>query len=525
MYKTGTSRAQRELCPESLDERIPAKHMVRVIDAFVDGLDLHVFGFRKVVTAATGQRPYDPADLFKLYLYGYSNRIRASRPLMRECTRNIEVMWLINNLTPDFRTSADFRAFNAGPILRAFKAFVTFLRGEKLLGKEQTVDGTKIRANNSKKKSFTPELTAKKLAYIEDQTQQFERYLASMDENDKREKGTCLDIPAEQIPAKLKELKARKAKYQGYQKRFKAGETQILETDPDCRTLHSKDGLHPAYNVQTVTETQNHFITNFEVTNANTDQNQLSVMGEIVKQELKRDIVHFIADKGYDSRADIEKCLMNGIIPDVGLKYDKDERVFNLEYEERQITEELRQSTKPEAIQACLHAGVLPVCYEGTNIQVEAQSRTTLSCFIRHEDGTVTCPMGRQLFKHMDKKYGTVYGSQDACRTCPNRCTDSKDAKTVLIGYNSNCVPILMFGNPKHPVQAIPEDAKISPNNHAMSVKKRCQTKVKLTIKRDIPRQQIRKETVEHPFGTVKWYDGAYYFLCRRNEKSQPKLR
>lgn len=519
MYKTGNSREQYEMLPASLDERIGKNHMVRVIDLFVEGLDLYVLGFRKSVTAATGRRPYNPGDLLKLYLYGYINRIRATRPLMRECERNIEVMWLINHLTPDFRTIADFRAFNKRSIRRAFKVFVNILRDARMLGEELTVDGTKIRASNGMKQSYTPELTAKKLAYIEEQVKQFEDYLNAMEENDRHETGQRLEIPAEEIPAKLAELKGRIAKHKGYEKRFKAGETQILTTDPECRTLHSKDGLHPAYNVQTVVETENHFITNYEVTTANTDQNQLSVMGEMVKEELKRDCVHLIADKGYDSRADIEKCVMNGIIPDVGLKYDKDERIFNLEYEKRDITQAQRESRKPEDIQACLHAGILPECYEGSNIAVEIQERSCLSCFIRHEDGTVTCPMGRQLYKHSDKKYGTKYGSQEACRTCPNRCTDSKDTKTVLIGYNSNVVPIYMYGNPKHPVQAIPQDAIISPNNHALHRKGRADKKVKLTIKRDIARQQVRKETAEHPFGTVKWYDGAYWFLCRGKEK------
>ncbi len=522
MYKAGVDRRQLVLFPTNLDAMIPAGHAVRVIDAFVDGLDMEVLGFRKCRPAKTGTPPYDPKDLYKLYLYGYINHIRTSRRLNRECRRNIEVMWLIGGLTPDFRTIADFRAFNKGALKRAFRLFVMILREEGLLGNELTVDGTKIRANNSIKKSFTPEVTQKKLEYIEAQIAQFEAYLTDMDAREAERGAMEFEIPKEGVALKLEDLKRRAGKYRAYQKRFAEGETQILETDPECRTLHSKDGLHPAYNIQTVVDTKNHFITNYETTVANTDQNQLSEMGEAAKAELHREVVHLIADKGYDSRADIEKCLMNGIIPDVGLKYDKDERVFNLDYVEPEngaIAEEVKQSTKPEDIQRCLHAGVLPACYENTNIAVEVQKQEQISCFLRHADGRVTCPMGRELFKHRDLKYGVRYGRKEACRTCPHRCTESKDTKTVSIGYNTNCVPILMYGNPKFPVQQIPKDAIISPNNHALDRKKSVPQKVKLTIRKDIRRQQIRKETAEHPFGTIKWYHGAYFFLTRGKEK------
>ncbi len=527
MYKMGADRNQMVICPPSLEDMIPANHIVRVIDAFVDGLDMVVLGFRKSITAGIGQHPYDPKDLYKLHLYGYINRIRASRRLAKECKRNIEVMWLLRGLTPDFRTIADFRAFNTAALVRAFRLFVQILREMKLLGSEFTVDGTKIRANNSIKKSFTKEVTGKKLSHIEEQIRNYEReyeaYLTDAEKCDREKEKKALEIAIgispKEIPAKLKALRERAKKYRGYMKRFDAGEKQILETDPDCRTLHSKDGLHPAYNPQTVVETRNHFITNFNLTNANTDQNQLSVTGEIVKQELHREVVHLIADKGYESREDIEKCLMNGIIPNVGFKYDKDERVFNPEYREAEITEEIRQSTKPEAIQTCLHAGVLPKCYEGTNISVEVQNQNLLSCFIRHEDGHVTCPMGRELFYHSDKPMGKVYGSKEACRTCPNRCTDGRNEKRVQFGPCTNCVPVLLYGDPRFPVQQIPPNARISPNNHTLDRKDNAAKKVRLTIARDIPRQKLRMQVAEHPFGTVKWYDGYHHYLLRGKEK------
>lgn len=518
-YEEGKHRNQREIYAPSLDEQIAADNPVRVVDAFVDGLEMGGSGFEKSEPAWTGRPGYDPRDMLKLYLYGYINRVRSSRRLQRECERNIEVKWLINSLEPDFRTISDFRKNNRLAIKETFKVFVVILQEAKLLGGEMTLDGTRIRANNSIKRSFTPEVTARKLQYIEEQIQKLEAYLNAMDSYDEREETLHLDIPREQMPEKLKELRERANRYRGYQARFQEGEKQILETDPESRTLHSKDGLHPAYNIQTVTETTNHFITNFETTTANTDQGQMSGMGAIIKEELKRDVVHLIADKGYESRQDIEECLLNGIIPDVGLKYDKEERVFNLDYREADIAPEQKASSRPEDIKACLHAGVLPDCYEGTNIGVEVQERGVLSCFIRHEDGTVTCPMGRTLYKHQDKKYGTQYGSREACRSCPNRCTGGKGEKTVLIGYNSNVVPAVMYGHLRYPLQQLPQGYVISPNNHSLNRNDQARETVKITIKRDKARQQIRKETAEHPFGTVKWYDGMQCFLCRGKEK------
>ena len=314
-YIKGQDRKQHEMLPPSLDERIATDHMVRVIDAFVEGIDIERMGFTHAEPADTGRNPYDPRDLLKLYLYGYPNRVRSSRRLERECERNIEVMWLMNSLTPDFRTIADFRKENRKGIVEVFRSFVKILKEMNLLGTEgSAVDGTKMRAWNSKKRAYKPEIVEKKLEYIEEQIRKLEAYLADMDGYDEREETLHLDIPKQEMPAKLAELRERAKKYEGYRARFAAGEEQILETDPDCRILYSKDGLHPGYNVQSVVESKNHFITNFEVTNANTDQNLLSVMGAKIKEELGMDVVRVIADKGYESRADIEKCVMNGII-------------------------------------------------------------------------------------------------------------------------------------------------------------------------------------------------------------------
>ena len=136
------------------------------------------------------------------------------------------------------------------------------------------------------------------------------------------------------------------------------------------------------------------------------------------KETLGVATIEAVADKGYESRDDILECLVNGTVPNVGLKYDKDERIYNLEYEEAENAEELRSSTKPEDIEKCLHAGVLPECYENTAVSVEVQELSTISCFIRNDDDTVTCPMGAKLSKLKMKGKSAVYGSKEACRQC-----------------------------------------------------------------------------------------------------------
>ena len=381
-----------------------------------------------------------------------------------------------------------------------------------------TVDGTKIRAVNSKKKVFTENILDNKLRYLEEQEQRMKQYLSEMDRQDQEEHIPGMDIKPEDMPAHLEAIKKRKIKYAGYKERMKqTKETQILETDPECRSMKTMEGMRPCYNVQTVVDDDSHIITAFKTTNANTDQGLLSEMAKHTKEELEIEAAEFKADKGYESREDILKCIMNGSVPDVGFKYDRERRFYDLEYRAAEITEEILRSTAPEDIQTCLHAGILPDCYKGSTISVELQKKSVISCFIRHEDGTVTCPVGRVLFKQSEKKYGIVYKSQEACRTCPNRCTDSKNAKEVRIGHHSVYVPVYMYGIPEVPLQRIPDIQQDSPYNH-FGKRKQEETRVRLTIRRDPDLMQKRKEVVEHPFGTIKWYDGAHYFLCRGKE-------
>jgi len=329
----------------------------------------------------------------------------------------------------------------------------------------------------------------------------------------------------EQVKEAVKELRARKEKYQGYLKELQEnGQTQLLTTDPEARRMHSKDGFHCCYNVQTAVDGGSHLVAEYEVTNHNTDQGLLKEVADHTKKALEAETVEVVADKGYESRKDILNCVMNGIVPNVAMKYDKNERLYTIDYVENEITEEERHSTKPKDIQRCIAAGVLPACYAGTAIEVELQEQTALSCFTLNEDGTVTCPMGNKLSKVKMRGKNTIYANKDACRQCPNRCTGSKNHKTVSFGPNTKYVPARMYGSVRYRLNMIPDDVPPNPYNHSLDRKDCIKKKVVLRIREDKEKLKQRMCLSEHPFGTVKWYDGAHYLLCRGKEKAAAEL-
>jgi transposase len=454
-YIQGDDRRQQFLLPPSIDEYVDESSPVRVLDAFVDGLDLEALSFTRSTPASTGRPGYDPRDLLKLYVYGYANQIRSSRRLMRECRRNLEVIFLLRGLVPDFRTIADFRKENAEALKRVFQVF-TKVCVELDLYKQVllAVDGTKIRAVNSKANCYTTDVLLKKIATID---AHISNYMAAMDELDQTEEDETT-YTCERLQEILDDFHARKERYEGYVEDLKeSGEKQLLTTDPDARRMHSKDGFHCSYNIQTAVDSENHLICAYEVTNHNTDQGLLNDLCQEAKTALDTPVVEVVADKGYESRRDILDCLMNGNIPHVALKYDKEARVFSLPYREADITDTLRARTDPEAIRTCLHAGVLPLAYEDKGISIEVQSGSELSCFFRHADGTVTCPTGHTLTQVKQRRGGGyVYQNRDACRQCRVRCTTAK-VKEVYFGPTTECVAVRVRGRSDLPLQALPE--------------------------------------------------------------------
>ena len=523
-YVTGTDSRQMMLGIWSIEDEVSQDSPARFIEVFVDSLDLEAMGFEHTVPASTGRPPYNPYDLVKLYVWGYLNRVRSSRRLMRECRRNIELWFLINRLVPDFRTIADFRKAHRKLLKKIFLIFARACKEMKLMDAETLcLDGTTVRAVNGRKQSTSVELSRKKLEYARAQLAAVEKYLDSMDENDLSEGRIdhpfALDLDKDRLPD-VETLKERIAFHEKcLQELEESGRNTMTFTDAESAMMPAKEGgIKACYNVQTAVDAKSHMIADFHISDNPSDKGQLCGSMQMCMKDLELDTVKVIADKGYESAADIRDCLMNGIVPDVGFIQDREERVFPLDYVEQEITPEVKASMKPEDIQTCLHAGVLPDCYEGTNIRIEVQSLSNISCFIRHEDGRVTCPMGRELFKQRDTKYGTEYSSREACRTCPNRCTDSKREKHVNIGRNSTYVPVIMYGDSRYPLQQIPDvDQPDHYNNFGRL--KRDDKRVMIFIKRDIPKQKLRQQTSEHPFGTIKHYDDSRYFLCKGKEK------
>ena len=523
-YVTGTDSRQITMGIWSIENEVPQDSPARFIEVFVDSLDLEAMGFEHAVPAPTGRPPYNPYDLVKLYVWGYLNKIRSSRRLMRECRRNIELWFLLNRLCPDFRTIADFRKAHRKLLKKIFLIFVRACKEMKLMDAETLcLDGTTVRAVNGRKQSTSVELSRKKLEYARAQLEAVEKYLDSMDENDlcegRIDHPFSLDLDKDHLPD-VKTLKERIAFHEKcLQELEESGRNTMTFTDPESAMMPAKEGgIKACYNVQTAVDARSHMIADFHITDTPSDKGQLCTSMHMCMKDLELESVQVIADKGYESAADIRDCLMNGIVPDVGFIQDREDRVFPLDYVERDITPEVKASTKPEDIQTCLYAGVLPDCYQDTNIRIEVQSLSNISCFIRHEDGRVTCPMGRELFKQRDTKYGAEYSSREACRTCPNRCTDSKREKHVNIGRNSTYVPVIMYGDSRYPLQQIPDVEQDTPYNH-FGKWKRDEKRVMIFIKRDIPKQKLRQQTSEHPFGTIKHYDDGRYFLCKGKEK------
>lgn len=514
----GIDRDQLAVLPPSLDDYVPEDSLVRVVDAFVDSLDMETLGFSRPKPKETGRPAYDPRSLLKLYIYGYLNRIRSSRLLAKECIRNVEVMFLMGALRPDFRTIADFRKDNVSALKEVFSAFVKLCAKLKLFdGEVLAIDGTKIRAQNSRANTFNKDSLEKKLKNIDEK---IARYLEALDGADDDDSDDDDDIDPDAIRAAIDELQTRKDTYEGYQKRISdEGISQILTTDPEAHRMHTRGGFDCCYNIQAAVDSASHLVGGFLVSSSPTDQGQLKPTTEETLSLVDKDTVQVVADKGYESSADIKKCLLSGIIPHVALKYNKHARIINLPYKPVEDTGSLLYSQKEADIAALLHAGILPACYENKGVEIEVQARDTLSCFIRHSDNTVTCPEHKTLTPTKKRKNNTIYKSQEACRECMNRCTESASFKEVSFGPDTDCVPVMVYGLKGQERQQIPDGVRISPNNHNLDRTDFPDKKVRVTIPFDKEKYELRKSTVEHPFGTIKWYNGAHYFLMRGKKK------
>jgi transposase len=310
-YIEGESREQRILFPEALDDYIGDDNTVRFIDAYVDGLEMEELGFKQTAPKETGRPPYDPRDLLKLYLYGYLNHLRTSRMLERECGRNLELMWLMRKLGPDFKTIADFRKDNRKAFKGVFRQFVLLCKKMDLLGGELVaVDGSKFKAVNSGQKNFSQKKLEERVKEID---KKVTRYLDEMDQADQQEKSSN-EITAAELKEKIEKLKQRKGKYEELLKELKAsGHKQVSLTDPDSRAMALTARGEVSYNVQTAVDSKHHLMVQQEVTNEPLDNHQLFTMAQKTRQILDQNELHVVADMGYYNHEELKQCEEAGI--------------------------------------------------------------------------------------------------------------------------------------------------------------------------------------------------------------------
>jgi len=297
----GQDRTQTHLFPISLDQSIAKDNEVRLIDLFVDSLDLNDFGF-KVVFGENGRPAYRPSDLLKLYIYGYLNRTRSSRGLEKECKRNIEVMWLLRNLCPDHNTISNFRRDNPKAIKKVFRQTVKMAKNFDLIGgKLLAGDGTKLRAQNSKKNNFNQRKIERHIAYIDRKLSEYEKALAESDGDQKKN-----------IKQEIKKQTDRKKEYQNIEKQIQqTGQKQISTSDPDSRQMTIRNNItEVAYNLQTTVDAENNIPIDYKLT-MNNDSKVMGNMLQRAKTILRTNQFTALYDKGYHTGSEfqIADCL------------------------------------------------------------------------------------------------------------------------------------------------------------------------------------------------------------------------
>lgn len=388
-YIKSNNRHQIEMY--NLDDQIESDNTVRFVDAFVEKLDLTQLGFVLNQIKSEGRPAFNPKVFLKIYLYGYLNGLRSSRKLERECKRNIELQWLTGKLVPNYHSIADFRKINSTALRNTFKLFVLFLKDADLItGKIVAVDGTKVRAHNSKKNNYNPKKIERHLQYIEEKTNE---YLSQLDSNDISED----TIKVSQVQEKINRLKENKIKYNVLSEKLKkSDQPQISTTDEDARALLVQGQVvEVSYNMQAAVDQKHNLIVATHTLNRN-DRNALSKIAIEAKNNINAKTITVLSDKGYNNGREFQVCKDNNI----------------------------------ETI--CAQQVIVNSNEKGTT------SDYLVTCFIYNkEEDTYTCPQGKTLTttgtwhkktrerdSHQFKKYRTP-----ACKTCPVKslCTARAD--------------------------------------------------------------------------------------------------
>lgn len=461
-FKSGVSREQVSLLPPRVEDYVEKDNPVRAIEAYVEALDLAALGFRHADRAAgeTGQPPYDPADLLKLYLYGYLNRVRSSRRLEQEAERNLELIWLLRGLRPGYRTIANFRKENAAGLKAASRDFVLLMRDLALLGGTTVaIDGAFFHGDASKASIQTRKrLAAEKAALDRD----IEAYNKELDTNDateaERSPGSGeggVGSGGGDLAEKVATLMARREQVQAdLDKLEKSGETQLSRTDPDARLLSKTGQTVAGYNVQIAVDDKHKLIVASEVVNDGNDKGQLHAMAKAAKEALGVETLEALADTGYHSGTELKACEDDGITAYVP---EPDRKARHLEAHGRFSHEDFAYDAAADAYR----------CPAGELLRpTETPQR----------DGA-----GRLLVRYMSRK--------SVCDACPLR---------------ARCVT---EGAPKRSIFRWEHEDVLE--RHRARMEK---------AKPDRPMRR-RSSLVEHPFGTLKVRAGYRHFLVRGFDK------
>lgn len=312
-YVEGSDRKQVTLLPECLDDYIADDNPVRVVEAFVEELDLEVLGFARAAPAVTGRPAYHPSVLLKIYIYGYLNRVASSRRLERECQRNVELMWLTGRLAPDFKTIADFRRDSGAALRKVCRQFLVLCRELKLFTQAVVaIDGSKFKAVNSRDRNFTPTKIDRRIEQIEQSVQRYLESLATADRTQPPE----LQAKTKRLTEKIDRLRQRVRQLGELKEQLQTREDpQVSTTDPDSRSMTS-DGRATGvvgYNVQAAVDTKHHLIVAHEVTKEGSDRGQLANMADQARAAMGKTKLEAIADRGYFSGPQIKACEESGI--------------------------------------------------------------------------------------------------------------------------------------------------------------------------------------------------------------------
>jgi len=438
----GIGRDQGTLFPEHLEDWVGEDNPVRVIDVFVDDLDLCGLGFGRAEPEVTGRLGYHPAVLLKLYVYGYLNRVQSSRRLEREAGRNVEVMWLTGRLAPDHKTIADFRKDNGPAIRKVCARFVELCRQIGLLATASVaIDGSKFKAVNNRDRNFTEAKMQRRIAQIETSVA---RYLDQLDTADRQEPSEALAMKVTRLQEKIGKLREEMRRLEAIEARRQASpDGQISLTDPDARSMATSgrgSGV-VGYNVQAAVETGHHLIVAHEVINVGNDRGQLSEMSGKAREALGVEEFDVVADRGY---------------------FDSEE------------------------ILACDRAGITVTLPKPMTSGVTARGRFGKQDFRYLGDEDVyVCPAGERLaYRFTSEERGLTLHRYwtNACSSCPvkDRCTSGRERRITRWAHEDVLDAV---------------QRRLDENPQAM---------------------RQRRETVEHPFGTIKARMGATHFLMKR---------